>query len=306
MKKWFALFLTINITMKILPLWASGYQQVEPRPDDGRGLALLAELLGVDPALIQAEESGWVDLYGDDRYEEFFAVCGGRLAIAGTRNGQNVLLYEQGWEKPDYTYRDLVFFERNTRPQILLISSNGSARIVTFAILEYTGGAIKTVYSSEAAGEDGWYYFIDRRVFFSEGGGKYALAYENGVYRLVPYNNISGFSAPNTIAFSLEPDGLGISFNDEPLLFTADGPAFYAEAPVIVPAGEWILLNDNLNRRNAGLNPPGAVKPFMFNNYEAVEWEDGLYRRFRFTTPGAYTMAFRFNYTFYSVTFAAN
>lgn len=302
MKKWIVLLFTLST----LPLWASGYQQVKPRPDDGSGLALLAELIGVEPALIPVEKSGWVDLYGDDRYEEFFAVCRNSIAIASKRNKQNVLLYERGWNYSELDYFDIVFFERNTQPQILLTRSGGSAHIFEFSILEYMSGTIKTVYTSEMAGEDGWYYFINRRLLFSDGGGKYALAYNNGIYRLVPYNSMDGFSAPNTISFSLQRDGLGISFNNAPLMFTANEKAFYAEQPVKAPLNEWILLNDNLNRANSSLNPLGAIKPFMFNNYDNIEWENGLYSRFRFTAPGSYDMAFRFDYTFYYVTFVVN
>ncbi|MDR2537583.1 MAG: hypothetical protein LBC46_04685 [Treponema sp.] len=302
MKKWVVLLLSLSA----LPLWAAGYQQVEPRPDDGKGLALLADLIGVETALIPVEKSGWVDLYGDDRYEEFFVVCADSLAIASKRNRQNVLLYEQDWKHPELDYFDIVFFERNTQPQILLTCSGGSAHIFDFSILEYKSGAIKTVYSSEMAGEDGWYYFIDRQLLFSDGGGKYALAYDNGMYHLVPYNSMDGFSAPNTIYFSLQRDGLGISFNDAPLTFTPNEMAFYAEQPVNAPLNEWILLNDNLNRANSSLNPPGAIKPFMFNDYDNIEWENGLYSRFRFTSPGSYNMAFRFDYTFYYLTFVVN
>jgi hypothetical protein len=299
MKKW-TVFLLIFGTF---PLWATGYQQMEPRPDDGSGLALLADLIGVEPSLIPVEKSGWVDLYGDDRYEEFFVVCRDSLAIASRRNGRNVLLYEQGWEYPELDDFDIVFFERNTQPQILLTCSSGSAHLLEFSILEYTSGAIKTIYTSEVVGEDGWYYFINRQLLFSDGGGKYELSYYNGVYHLVPYNSMDGFFAPNTMYFALQRDKLDIFFNDTPLVFTANEEAFYAKQPIETRANEWILLNDNLNRTNSSLNPLGAVNPFMFNAYDDIEWENGLYRRFRFSAPGEYEMAFRFDYTFYYVTF---
>ncbi|MDR3303819.1 MAG: hypothetical protein LBS86_05345 [Treponema sp.] len=52
---------------------------------------------------------------------------------------------------------------------------------------------------------------------------------------------------------------------------------------------------------------PGTVKPINFSDTdgfdESIEWESGFYKRFRFTQPGTYAMAFRFDYTFYYVNF---
>ncbi|MDR3303820.1 MAG: hypothetical protein LBS86_05350 [Treponema sp.] len=242
-----------------LPLQARGYQQVEPRPDNGQGLALLDG--GAAGATV--ENSGWVDLYGDHAYEEFFAVRQDNgaydLAIASRRNGKNALLYKQAWNLENMEDFVIEFFERDTRPQILLAHQAGGGGFLDVSILEYDGGALKTVYQTDEIGEDGWYYFVNKRILFSGGGGKYALSFKDGRYRLIPHNNMEGFTAPNTLRCAFRQDQFGISFNNSPLNFVPDddNEAYSAEAPLTVARNEWILLNDNLNGSvSAGATPP--------------------------------------------------
>jgi hypothetical protein len=292
-----------------LPLGAAGYQQLEPRPDDGQGLVLLERVLDVQGGSI-VERSGWVDLYGDRAYDEFFALYHRDsgdydLVIVSRRNSRNTLLYNNEWSlngMEDYT---IEFFERNARPQILLVRRAGGGGFLDVSILEYDGTALKTVYQTDEVGEDGWYYFVNQRLLFSGGGGKYALSFKDGVYRLLPYNNIEGYTASNAVRFVLRQDQFAVYFNDKPLPFLSRDEAYYAPQPVEVPLNDWVLFNDNLNGSvPAGATPPGAIKSFVMSEaYESIEWWNGFYGRFRFTQPGTYEMAFRFDYTFYHVNF---
>jgi hypothetical protein len=290
-----------------LPLQAAGYQQLKPRPDDGQGLVLLERVANVKNGST-VESSGWVDLFGDHAYDEFFALrrqdsgdC--NLAIVSRRHGNNTLLYNNEWSlegMEDYT---IEFFELNAHPQILLAKRAGGGGFLDVSILEYDGKALKTVYQTDQVGEDGWYYFVNQHLLFSGGGGKYALSFKDG-YRLVPYNNIEGFKAPNILRFVLHQDQFAIYFNGNPLSFSLRDETYSARQPIEVALNDWILFNDNLNGSvPVGATPPGAIKALMFNAYENIEWLNGLYERFRFTQPGTYEMAFRFDYTFYYVNF---
>jgi hypothetical protein len=180
----------------------------------------------------------------------------------------------------------------------------GGGGFLDVSILEYDGKALKTVYQTDEVGEDGWYYFVNQHILFSGGGGKYALSFKNGVYGLVPYNNIEGYAAANTLRCVLHKDQFAMYFDDKPLTFSLRDDEYYATRPVEVALNDWILFNDNLNGSvPAGAAQPGAIKTLMFEEYDRIEWCPDFYDRFRFTQAGTYEMAFRFDYTFYYVTF---
>lgn len=284
------------------------FKVLDYREDDGTGFSAFKGHLKVNDN-IHIEKSGYIDLVGDGNFDEYFIIYkdysntdknlsqSSYIALTSKRfNRFELLFYENNYSFESF---DIVFFNRDNKPQIMIYSHSGSGYYLSFSIYEYDNTRLNLLYNSDYYYQ-GDYHFIGNKFLISHSSRIYSVIYDYE-YKVIEYNDSipipSDFSATKVMSFSNINNKFEIYLNNNEIKLRQNtvSNSFETIEPIVVNINDIILINTNMQKgERIGLR-------MLINNEDPVYFIEGLYPRIIFRGDGLYLINLSINYEWYSI-----
>lgn len=288
-----------NVDLKDFNIQKAGFQKgpILQESSDNIKEILLDMQLASDKLYIY--DSYWVDLIGNGKYLELCIHYGegdrSFLAVVSIRNNRKELLfYDKFFAMEGYT--PLLFFH-NGKPLLFLYNVVGSGHFFGYKIYSYDKvSGFNMLYESDSK-PDGWFRFIDNRLFVESGLKKFELIYEDDNYKEIEYKDELVYedgSSNNILSFKNNP--FRILINDKEIEFSlTDGDISYSSIDTYkIELYDILTIYDNSKDL-----PHNSYK--LFSIGDGNTFIPGFYSKIRFSKLGYVELVLRIDYRFYTI-----
>jgi len=276
---------------------ATIFKWIDYNKDDGTGFTSFKKYLQVNDG-IHIKKSGYIDLVGDGNFDEYFILYKDTtdynntyeyfyyIVLTSKRSNNYEILFYEKFDGIGLIL-DIIFFTRDSKPQVMIYTIQGQGNFLDFSIYEYDKFSKLSLLYYSGDYERGRYHFINNKMLISASSRQYVVEYDNGYY-ISEYNYVisipDNFSATKIINFSNE-SGVKIFINKTEIKFREnERGGFETIKPIEIRQNDMLLLNTNIQ-----IGEPFTIR-MLTNNKDPIIFIPGFYGKMIYKEKGLYSI----------------